>query len=112
MIIKKFDYNEFISKSKSLNCESVGTIGSTGATGIDVDIHNDNTNTILDHDKNKIVPKENEVTGSEGKKKINTALIISIIALGVVGVGAYLLYKKINVKEKERKRKRILLLTK
>jgi len=120
MIQKKFDYQEF-TKVKSLNCESCGG-------GLTINISNGktcdckycgNTNMILEDGKTKVIPKEvakpapkeGEVTGSGMKS--STAIMIGMIVLGVVGVGAYLIYKKMKEKEKiSGKRKRLLLLTK
>lgn len=140
MEIKKFDYEKFIKKSKSLNRDSyveniendasisigatglhdatvakglddatgaTGAIGATGATGI-----YDDNNTILKHDKTKIVPKEviKPVTEESNKKPINKALMIASVVIGVCAIGLIGYYFLKKGREENRKRKRILLI--
>lgn len=119
MTTKHFDYKEFIN-IKSLNCESCGAGLQLRYNSKTCDCeYCGNTNMILDDGKTKVIqkviakpaPKEDKV--ASGKMGSSTAIMIGVIALGVIGMGAYLIYKKMKEKEKfSGRRKRILLLTK
>lgn len=120
---KRYDENHVkeLVITKSINCESCGA----GLSKVKKEDNTcdckycGNTNLIFDDGKTKVVekpigvpiPKESEVKGSE--TKMSTSVMIGLIVLGVVGFGAYFMYKKMKEKEKEKgNRKRLLLISK